>query len=505
MFYQIFVRSWNDAIDGNLANDGIGDFRGLIDRLDYLAPLPGDAAAAQQSLGINAIWLMPIMPSPSYHGYDVTDYFDVHPEFGDLALFREFLAAAHRRGIRVIIDLVLNHASSQHPWFVEACADEESPRRDYFVFAKERLHAAGPWGEPAWHYREGEYYYGVFWSGMPDWNFNHAGVTEHHKRVARFWLQEVGVDGFRLDAVRYLYEDGPVLQDLPQTRRWLHDFRAYCESIRPDVFIIGEVWADTGTVSQYVLEDSLHAAFEFDLSAALIESVKFGSATILSDRLQRIRAALGERPWAVFLTNHDQERIMSQLEGDPAKMRLAASLLLLNGGFPFIYYGEEIGMTGRKPDPYLRTPMQWESAAFVGFSRAEPWHAVHADFPQVNVASQLAQPDSLLQHYRRLIRLRQESPSLRRGQPVALTAEGRIFAEARRLGDETVLILANFRQLPSRRWSVSLPELPAAAEIDELLHGATVRAPADGNFNNWQPLEVLEPQSAYLIRIRHQQ
>jgi alpha-amylase len=492
-FYQIFVRSYADASTGPLAGDGIGDFQGLIERLDHLND--GDPATTTD-LGVSGIWLLPIGPSPSYHGYDVTDYYGVHPDYGDLALFRRFLAEARKRGIRVVIDLVLNHASSQHPAFLAATADEPpasitlaSPPsaapvtaapRDLFRFSPRPLQSQGPWGDRAWHYKDGEYYYGVFDSAMPDWNFRHDDVTAHHRDVARFWLQDVGVDGFRLDAIRYLYEQGDSLQDLAETKRWLRQFAAHCRELKPDVFLVGEVWADTDQAASYVNAGSVDTTFDFDLANSLLETAAFGTPNLLAARLARTRTAYGSKPWATFLANHDQPRAMTRLGGDFAKARLAASLQFTAPGTPFIYYGEELGQQGAKPDPDIRRPYQWSAAPHAGFSTVTPWRTPFDNYSTVNLAAQLADPASLYHHYARLVRLRARSEALRSGSPVSdFNYKGRgIYADLRASAADTVLVLANTATRP-REATLALPPAVAALGAPTLLHADVPGEPPD--------------------------
>jgi glycosidase len=487
VFYQIFVRSFADAREGPLAGDGIGDLQGLVDRLDTLND--GDPAT-DTDLGVTAVWLLPIHPSPSYHGYDVTDYFSVNPQYGDLALFRRFVAEARKRGVRVLIDLVLNHASAQHPAFLAATAENPppsvtlapkigAPPRNLFRFSQKRLQPAGPWGDPCWHYLEGEHYYGVFDSAMPDWNFRDPAVTAHHRELARFWLLDVGVDGFRLDAVRYLYEEGDALQDLAETKRWLREFTAHCRSLKPDVFVLGEVWADTEQVASYVTRGSLDAAFEFDLATSLIETAGFGTPNLFAARLSRVREAYRGRPWATFLANHDQPRTLTRLGGDRAKARLAASLQFTAPGLPFIYYGEELGQQGGKPDENIRLPYQWSADPHAGFSTAKPWRAPADDFATVNLAAQRDDPASLFSHYTRLVRLRARSEALRSGVPVAgFKSEGRgTYADLRASATDTVLVVANAAPKP-RDISLTLPPAVAALGAPAVLHSDAPEAPA---------------------------
>lgn len=508
-FYQIFVRSYADSSTGPLAADGIGDFQGLIERLDHLND--GDPATTTD-LGVSGIWLLPINPSPSYHGYDVSDYYGINPEYGDLALFRRFLAEAHKRGIRVVIDLVLNHASAQHPAFLAATADAPpasitlatppsaapvtAAPRDLFRFSPSPLQAQGPWGDRAWHYRDGEYYYGVFDSAMPDWNFRHDAVTAHHRDVARFWLKDVGVDGFRLDAVRYLFESGDSLQDLAETKRWLRQFAAHCRELRPDVFLVGEVWADTDQAASYVTGGSVDTTFDFDLANSFLETAAFGTPNLLAGRLARTRSAYGDKPWATFLANHDQPRAMTRLGGDFAKARLAASLQFTAPGTPFIYYGEELGQQGAKPDPDIRRPYQWSAAPHAGFSTATPWRAPFDDYSTINLAAQLADPASLYHHYARLVRLRARSEALRSGVPVSdFNYKGRgIYADLRASATDTVLVLANTAARP-REATITLPPAVVALGAPTLLHADQPDFPAPPlDTGHWTL--VIPPQSA---------
>lgn len=510
VFYEIFVRSFADARTGPLAGDGVGDLQGLMERLDYLNDGRG---ADSKSLGVTALWLMPVQSSPTYHGYDVSDYFAVDPEYGDVALMRRLVAEAHRRGIRVIVDFVLNHCSWDHPLFVDATSGgpKAAAARPYFRFAPVPENLKGPWDQRVWHPRGEEYYYGIFDSHMPDWNFRHPAVTEHHRRAAEFWLREVGVDGFRLDAVRYFYEQGDTLQDTAETRRWLAEFTAFCHSVKPGAFIIGENTADMHEVARSLQEGALDSAFEFDLARATLEAIRLRSGGLLRETLQRLaRLHAMERPVATFLTNHDQERVITQLGGNEAATRFAAELLFTLPGVPFIYYGEEIGVAGAKPDPELRMPMPWSAEPNAGFAAAsvKPWHAVAADFRQVNVAAQEAKPDSLLALYRRLIRLHQSSPALRGGTPVeVMLDDARGYAVLRQTADEAVLVLANFFTAEKPAPVLSAPSTAVRGDwrLSEELRGAKPRSPtlnAQGGFTKWQPLERLAPQSVYVLRWR---
>lgn len=437
VFYQVFVRSFADAGEGPLAGDGIGDFRGLTERLDYLND--GDPHTTDD-LGVTALWLLPISPSPSYHGYDITDYRGINPDYGTMEDFRAFLEACRERGIRVVIDLVINHCSSRHPWFLEAVDDPDSPKRDWFLWADEHPGWRGPWNQAVWHPvsrgGSGPFYYGCFYRGMPDLNLENSAVTGELKDIARFWIEDVGVDGFRLDAIKHLIEDGPVQENTPATIAWLEDFNAYCKSLNPDFLTVGEVWSSTEQVARYI-PDAVDTAFEFDLGSAIVHALNTGEAEGLRNRLRAVLDAY-DTPVATFLTNHDQARVMTQLGGHPGKARAAAALLLTLPGVPFIYYGEEIGHTGAKPDPNIRTPMQWAGDAS-GFTSGTPWRAPQPDAGTVHVALQTDDPGSLLSHYRGLVRQRMDSQTLRRGgtalaeAPPGIIAFERIGPDGQRL------------------------------------------------------------------------
>jgi len=443
VFYEIFVRSFADSSSGPLANDGIGDLQGLLEKLDYLND--GDPAT-DSDLGVTGIWLMPINPSPSYHGYDVTDYYGVNPEYGTTEDLRRLLAECHRRGMRVIVDLVLNHSSSQHPHF-QAALHGDVRYRDWYLFVPAEAVPAtrGPWGQQVWQQVNGQHYYGIFWSGMPDLNYRNPEVTAEARRVADYWLREVGVDGFRLDAIRHLIEDGDVMNDTPETIAWLQDFRRHLHATRPDALTVGEVWTSTETVSTYIEAEALDLAFEFDLAVAILDAVKSGTKSKLAYALENVVTSYPPGRFATLLTNHDQNRVASELGEDPARLALAAALLLTAPGVPFLYYGEEIGQVGRKPDEMIRNPMPWTGGPNGGFTAApRPWEPLQPGHERRNVAAQTAEPGSLLSHYRRLIRLRQSEPALSRGDFVSLETDREdVIAWERSAGARRLVVVAN--------------------------------------------------------------
>jgi len=434
--YEVFVRSFFDS-DG----DGIGDLNGLTAKLDYIND--GDAGS-QTDLGASCIWLMPVAESPSYHGYDVSDYYKVEPDYGTADDFRRLVAEAHRRGIRVLVDMVLNHASSEHPSFRAALSDTLSPFRGWYRFSP-TAPGKGPWGMEAWHRSpvRDEYYYGVFWKGMPDLNYETPAVREEMKKVATFWLREMGVDGFRLDAIPYLMEQGSCLSGCPGTHAYLREYAAHIDSVAPGAYTVGEVWGKVDTLLPYY-PDQLTSYFAFELADSLVSALRHGSATGLLRGFLRLQDTLPPHRWSPLLSNHDGTRVMTMLGGDLAGAKLAATLLLTLPGLPFVYYGEEIGMTGDKPDERLRTPMQWKPGRGTGFTNGTPWEAAQPDSMTTTVEAQNADSSSLLNLYRRLIHHRSSNAALAAGRLLALEASNpAVGAYLRRDGEQAVLVVAN--------------------------------------------------------------
>ncbi|MBP8857870.1 MAG: DUF3459 domain-containing protein [Anaerolineaceae bacterium] len=458
VFYEIFVRSFYDS-----NGDGTGDFNGITEKLDYLND--GDPATTTD-LGVTGIWLMPIFPSPSYHGYDVTDYYTVNPQYGTVEDFKNLLAEAHKRGIRVIIDLVINHTSEQHPWFEQA-NDPTSPYHDWYIWSEKDPGYPGPWSETVWHKGDnGLFYYGIFWSGMPDLNFNNPEVNEEMYEVARFWLEDMDVDGFRLDAALHIIEDGEIQANTPQTIEWLQGFTTYVHEVNSDALVLGEVWASSYTVMQYLQTDALDMAFNFDLASAIIENVIRQDAANLASAIELETDVYKRESAGIFLTNHDMDRVMSVVNLEEEKAKAAATILFTYPGTPFIYYGEEIGMTGQKPDEMIRTPMQWSNTTNAGFTSGNPWEKPSLLYQYYNVADQDLNEGSLLNHYRQLIHLRQEHPALQYGQFIKLSSSSpQVLASLRILGDEVILTILNLGDETATGFTFSARDLPVQGDF----------------------------------------
>lgn len=406
VYYEIFVRSWYDT-----NGDGIGDLNGVTAKLDYL-----------KSLGVSGIWLMPINPSPSYHGYDVTDYYGINPQYGTLADFDRLLVAAHKRGIKVIIDLVINHTSDRHPWFT-AARDPASRYHDWYSWSKPAtdLHAVSATGGPVWHALGSQHYTGIFSAEMPDLDYDTPAVRREMVKVGRYWLKK-GVDGFRLDAAQHIYFDYKADRDNPKilakNLAWWSEFRRGMDTVGPNAYIVGEVTRDSAQeLAPYFRP--LSAVFDFPLATRMIDSVRRERSRDLGQLLAQTDAVLFASSGrhgvdAPFLSNHDQDRVMSQLDGNSQHMRMAAAILLTLPGHPFVYYGEELGLRGIKPDPDLREPMRWQRA--IDAPGETRWKALSSNRGgELSVEAEQAAPDSLLHFYRMLTHWRSDIPALRDG------------------------------------------------------------------------------------------
>jgi glycosidase len=506
-FYEIFVRSFFDT-----NGDGNGDFQGIIQKLDILND---DQISTTKDLGITGIWLMPIFPSPSYHGYDVTDYMDINPDYGTIEDFKAFLDAAHQRGIKVILDMPLNHTSIEHPWFQKAL-DMDPVYRDYYIWSESDPGYLGPWGQDPWHESpNGDYYYGVFWSGMPDLNYDNPAVVEEMNNVIKFWL-DLGVDGYRLDGARYIIEEGEEQADTSSTHQFYKDLRSFVKGINPDALLLGEIWTDAFTTSTYTKNgDELDLVFDFELANGYLSSARNGNADKALNALTFSKKLFPQGRSAPFLTNHDMDRVMSELGGNVEKAKNAATMLLTGLGVPFMYYGEEIGMEGKRgseeTDINRRLPMQWTGGENAGFTTGTPWASVHPSFEKWNFEALDPLPDSLLSTYRDLIRLRNQFPVLRYGDTGIVDAEpSAVYSVIRSTPDEIVLILINLGDESLSDYNLTLDEGPLRGSyLIEPIYGSGTfngfSANSQGGFDDYEPISTLPANSRYILRLIPQQ
>jgi glycosidase len=501
--YEIFVRSFYDS-----NGDGIGDLEGIIQKLDYIND---GNPQSQTDLGATCIWLMPIMASPSYHGYDATDFYTVNPEYGTNDDFKKLISAAHKRGISIILDLVLNHTSNQHPWFIEASKDPNSPYRDWYLWSKDKPGYSNPWGGDPWQQSSArnEYYYGIFSPTQPDLNYRNPAVTAEAYKISAFWLNDMGADGFRLDAIKHLIEDGTVQENTLETHAWLRDYRTFLEKTKPGTFTVGEIFGASPQALQPYYPDQLDAYFAFEAGDRILSAANTGQGIDFTITIANNYAQIPFQRWAPFLTNHDQNRAMTVLGGKIGKAKIAAAALLTLPGLPFVYYGEEIGMTGAKPDEQIRNPMQWAADETTGgFTSGTPWEALQKNYKDINVATQEADPASLLNYYRALIHLHTEHPALAQGSFTAFKSSSvALSAFLRQTEGETVLVVLNFGKEAVNGATLTLDKSDLAAgtyTATPLLGdtpGAALTVGADGSISAYAPFPSLTPQTGYIFTL----
>jgi alpha-amylase len=433
------------------------------------------------------------MKSPSYHGYDVSDYYSTNPDYGSMADFQELVTKAHAHGIKVIIDFVMNHTSDQHPWFTQS-ANNQNGYRDWYIWSATNPGYLGPWGQTVWNYKNNSYYYALFYSGMPDLNYRNPAVKTEMFNVTNFWLGK-GIDGFRLDAIKYLIEDSIVQQNTPETLDLLTQFNTVYKSANPDAFSVGEVWDPTTVIIPYVQENRLDACFEFTLAGSIVGAVNSGNPSSIKDQLNIIQSSYPILQYGTFLTNHDMDRVFTQLETNQNKMKQAAFVYLTLPGIPFIYYGEEVGMIGSGADENKRRPMQWTDGAYAGFSTHVPWIGVGNNYLTNNVSTMTQDQGSLLTHYKKLIRIRNEHAALRRGYLLNVNCTDiNVLSYARIYEDNAVVILSNFgSQLSTPSITLPVSSLPAGTYYVTELYGGismgTLTIDSNGGFSSWHPTD----------------
>jgi maltose alpha-D-glucosyltransferase/alpha-amylase len=531
VIYQLHVRTFCDS-----NSDGIGDFAGLTQRLGYL-----------QELGITAIWLLPFYPSPLRDdGYDIADYTSVHESYGSLEDFKAFLTAAHARRIRVIIEMVLNHTSDQHPWFKEARSSRENPKRDWYVWSDTDDRYRGVpivfvdteisnW---AWDLISKSYYWHRFFSHQPDLNYDNPAVFEAVWEVMKFWL-DLGVDGFRLDAVPYLVErEGTLCENLPETHAIIREFRKRLDLSYPGTLLLAEANQWPADVRAYFGDgDEFHAAFHFPLMPRMFMAVKLEDRKPIIEILEQTPEIPDGCQWFIFLRNHDEltlemvteierdymydeyamdktmriyrgirRRLAPMMNNDRRRIELLNGLLMSMPGTPIVYYGDEIGMGD---NVYLgdrngvRTPMQWNGGSNAGFSTADPErlyapvvsNAVYG-YPVINVDSQQRSEHSLLNWMKSLIQVRNAFRVFSRGTIQFLNPSNhRVLAYIRQFGGETVLVVNN---LSSSAQAVELDVQKYRGYVPIEMFGRSLFP----RFGNLPYLLTLGPYQFYWFQLR---
>jgi oligo-1,6-glucosidase len=545
--YQIYPRSFADS-DG----DGMGDLRGVIDHLDHIA-----------GLGVDVVWLSPVYPSPQDdNGYDISDYQNIDPAFGTLEIFDQLLAGVHARGMKLVMDLVVNHSSDEHPWFAESRSSKDNPKRDWYWWRPPRdgmapgTPGAEPtnWGSafggPAWTYDEtaGEYYLHLFSRKQPDLNWENPEVREAIYAMMRWWLGR-GVDGFRMDVINMIskdtalpdgtmttgqaYADGSASYiNGPRLDEFLHEMHREVFAGREGMLTVGEMPGVTVDQAKLLTDpdrEEVDMVFQFDHVWAdrgadpwLLYPLQL---TTLKAIFGRWQAGLADVGWnSLYWNNHDQPRVVSRFGDDGAyrvpSAKMLGTVLHLHRGTPYVYQGEELGMTnypfrtihdfrdiealgqyaqavdqeGRSPEDVLtvlrargrdnaRTPMQWDDSPNAGFTTGTPWLAVNPNYHEVNAAAAIADPDSVYHHYRKLAELRHAEPAVADGDfTMLLPHDEQLYAFTRRLGDTELLVIGNFSGETVKA------ELEDAAVWDEaeLLLTNTATPPQDLTLGPWQ-------------------
>jgi maltose alpha-D-glucosyltransferase/alpha-amylase len=495
VFYEVYVRAFHDS-----DNDGHGDLRGMIEKLDYV-----------KELGVDCLWLLPIYPSPlKDDGYDISNYYDVHTSYGTLDDFEELLEEAHKRGLRVIMDLVLNHTSNMHPWFRAARANRNSIFRDYYVWSDSSLKyrdariifldtEESNW---AWDEKSEQYYWHRFYRTQPDLNYDNQLVQSEMLKVMSFWL-DLGVDGFRADAVPYLFErEGTGCENLPETHQFLKEIRSFINERYPGRILLAEAnqWPEDIIPYFGQGDDEFHMGFNFPIMPRIFMSIRKEHRTQLVWILGRTPALTDTNQWCMFLRNHDEltlemvteeerewmwqefapdprmrlnlgirRRLAPLLDNDHRKIMLANSLLFSLPGSPIIYYGDEIGM-GDNISLYdrngVRTPMQWDDSSSAGFSKA-PSQSVYLPIidddtygrKQVNVKSQQENPYSLWHSVRNMIHTRKKYPAFGRGDFQWIDCYNEAIAAYTRTYEDQIIYVFNNMSAREQLFSIPMPDI----------------------------------------------
>ncbi len=446
-WYEIFVYSFQDS-DG----DGIGDLNGVRQRLDYL-----------QDMGYTGIWLMPIMPSPSYHKYDVTDYYAIDSQYGTIEDFKALVQECHARGIKVIIDMPINHSSSQHPWFLAACdavcaGQMDAPYVDFYCFSQKQGMKKVAIGESGWYYEEQ-----FTGGGMPDLNLDSENVRAQLRSIFDFWLNECGVDGFRLDAVTSYYAS-----DTAQNVVFLRWLKETTEELKPGSYLVGEAWTGITDIISYY-ESGVDSFFLFPVAQAegtiaRVVRARSNPAALYIQMMKQLDKELGDVVLAPFIGNHDTGRAVGSLQArqSPQRAKFAEGILNMMGGATFTYYGEEIGMVGSGDDPNKRLAMYWND----GDMTQQPPGVTKVEYAYPSVDEQMKDPMSLLNYCRQLNHLKLSVPSIARGKNEFVYEDGSFCIMKRTWGEEESYIAINFSSKQPVEYRLDIPGLALAGALD---------------------------------------
>lgn len=460
-WYEIFVRSFQDS-----NGDGIGDLPGVLSRLGYL-----------EQMGYDGIWLMPVMPSPSYHKYDVTDYRQIDPDYGTLEDFKQLVNACHQRGIRLIVDLPINHTSVQHPWFLQACdalraGDTENPLIDFYCFSQSDGAKQVPVEGTPWFYEEQ-----FSGGGMPDLNLDSAAVREEITAILDFWLNGCGVDGFRLDAVTSYYA-----ADTQRNVAFLSWLAQTAKQLKPGCYLVGEAWLGLEGIAQYQAS-GVDSFFLFPASQAegyIAKTIRARSkpARQYVKYLQQVEQAMGDALLAPFLSNHDTGRAVGSLQARsaPERAKFAHALVSLMGGATFTYYGEEIGMVGSGDDPNKRLAMYWND----GDMTQQPPGTTKVEYAFPCVDAQWQDGQSLLRYCQKLNILKKENPAIALGKTEFVCVEDDFCLLKRTWRQQECYVAINFSAKASCEYQLQAQGLRLAGQLDAFAQTAGVTFAPDG-------------------------
>ena len=461
-WYEIFVYSYQDS-----NGDGIGDLNGVRARLDYI-----------EDMGYDGLWLMPIMPSPSYHKYDVTDYKAIDPQYGTMDDMRALVQECHARGIRIIIDLPINHTSLRHPWFLSAAESlqkrkEDSPYIDYYHFSKESGSKFVQLNGTKWYYEEQ-----FSGGGMPDLNLDNEAVLAEIRDIMVFWLQDVGVDGFRLDAVTSYYTG-----DTGRNIRFLNWLKATAEEIKPGSYLVGEAWVGLQTIGEYYQSD-IDSFFLFPVSQAegyIAKAIRARKpAAEFVKGMEQLEASIPEGIWAPFLGNHDTGRAVGSLQARqaPERAKFAEGLVNIMGGNTFTYYGEEIGMVGSGDDPNKRLAMYWNDQDMT----TQPPGVTKVEYFFPSVDEQMKDPLSILNYCKAVNWAKKRTPTIARGKNTFLHSDSTTCLMQRTLENNTCYIAINFSAKATAEIALPLDNLSIVSDLEvgtdhATLSGTTITLP----------------------------
>lgn len=455
IFYEVFVRSF---YDGN--GDKKGDFSGLKEKIPYF-----------NELGINALWLMPINSSDTYHGYDVRDYYNTEEDYGTLQEFEDFISEAHKNGIKIIIDLVINHSSDKNQWFLESQKTEKNNYTDYYIW--ETVFDDTTY----WSTANNKKYYHNFSSDMPDLNFRNKLVRDDIKKVAKFWINK-GIDGFRLDAARHIDDFDPDV-----THNWWQEFNSYVKTISKDCFLVGENWITNDSEQMALYFKDLDSSFNFDIAGKIVSMAKGSFCNIITsikDTHAKYKNSSENFIDCTFITNHDQSRVASEVNGNINKIKLAASLLLTLPGTPFIYYGEELGQLGETQHDNIREPFDWyKSAQGVGMTAMEGFfNPMKYTFPDDNISfeEQKNVEGSIFEYYKKLIEIRKSNRCFFYSENFQHIGDSKLYCAYKITGEGTNFFVINYLGEKSK-------ELILKKETEELISGIKSSTFTLSNYN----------------------